>query len=106
MAKLYNEFNNWFHELEGFGTRAERCYSEYDTLKYTEPLKNLRQWLEAAFLAGRMETRYTLQVEEDDAGNALITFPPELLAQYGWQEGTTLVWTDNHDGSWTLKDKT
>ncbi len=105
MSKVYKEFNNWFHELEGFATRAERCYEDHDTLKYIEPLKNLRKWLEAAFLAGRMEKTYTLAVEEDDRGNQLLTFPPELLAQCGWQEGTTLEWIDNYDGSWTLKDK-
>ena len=55
-----------------------------------------------------METnnRWTLEIEEDPAtGDAILTFPPDLLAAAGWQEGDTLVWTDLGDGSWQLAKK-
>jgi hypothetical protein len=51
-------------------------------------------------------SKWTIPVEEDpDTGDAIITFPPELLEQAGWKEGDTLVWKDNKDGSWTLTKK-
>lgn len=51
-----------------------------------------------------METqRWTVNVEEDpETGDAIITFPPDLLEKQGWVEGDTLKWTDMGDGSWTL----
>jgi hypothetical protein len=50
--------------------------------------------------------RWTVKVEEDPAtGDAMITFPPELLEQTGWIEGDTLSWNDNGNGSWTLTKK-
>lgn len=49
---------------------------------------------------------WTLNVEEDpDTGDAILTFPPELLEQAGWKEGDTLKWTDRGDGSWLLTKK-
>jgi bifunctional DNA-binding transcriptional regulator/antitoxin component of YhaV-PrlF toxin-antitoxin module len=52
---------------------------------------------------------WTLTVEEDpENGDAILTFPPELLEEAGWKEGDTLEWIDRKDGSWQLKkvDKT
>lgn len=50
--------------------------------------------------------RYTLDVEEDpETGDAILTFPPEMLKQIGWKEGDTLNWSDNGDGSYTLTKK-
>ena len=50
-------------------------------------------------------TTWTANVEEDENGEAILTFPPELIEQMGWVEGTTLSWIDNNDGSWTLRKK-
>lgn len=48
--------------------------------------------------------RWTLTVEEDpDTGDAMLTFPPDLLAAVGWQEGDRINWKDNKDGSWILE---
>lgn len=48
---------------------------------------------------------WTLTVEEDQAtGDAIIQFPPDLLAEAGWKEGDTLIWkiTDNDGkGMWS-----
>lgn len=104
MNKKYEGFDNWFHELEGVMLRSERCYDDVEAAKNLHPFKTLRQWMEAAFLAGRMQNTYTLTVEEDQHGLYLV-LPKELLAQTGWQTGTALEWFDNEDGSWTIKAK-
>ena len=48
---------------------------------------------------------WTLNLEEadDGSGDAILTFPPDLLEQAGWKEGDTLKWIDQKDGSWLLK---
>ena len=48
---------------------------------------------------------WTLNIEEadDGSGDAILTFPPDLLKQTGWKEGDTLKWIDQKDGSWQLK---
>ena len=104
MNKLYSEFEEWFHQLDGFETRSERCYDEYEATKNLHPFKNMRRWLEAAFLAGRMQNTYALTVKEDERGLYLV-LPEEMLAQTGWTEATTLEWHDNNNGSWTIKAK-
>jgi hypothetical protein len=98
----YKDFEHWFHELENYATRAERCYDDYDIHHNLDRFTNLRRWLEAAFYAGRMQTSYVLTVEGLDS-EPYITLPEEFLKAHGWQEGTVLEWTDNNDGSWTLK---
>ena len=53
-----------------------------------------------------MSQNWTLNVEEDpETGDAILTFPPELLEKAGWKEGDTLEWIDRNDGSWELKKK-
>lgn len=50
--------------------------------------------------------KWTLTVEEDkETGDAMITFPPDLIEVTGWKEGDTLTWRDNGDGSWSLEKK-
>ena len=51
-------------------------------------------------------TTYTVKLEEDPETNELVMpFPPELLAQMGWDFGDTLIWLDNKDGSFSLTKK-
>jgi bifunctional DNA-binding transcriptional regulator/antitoxin component of YhaV-PrlF toxin-antitoxin module len=53
-----------------------------------------------------MTQSWTLNVEEDpETGDAILTFPPDMLAKAGWKEGDTLEWIDRKDGSWELKKK-
>lgn len=47
-------------------------------------------------------TTWTVTVIEDGE-DVILPFPDELLATTGWQEGDTLTWIDNGDGSWTLR---
>lgn len=49
---------------------------------------------------------WTITVEEDpETGEMYLPFPPDVLANLGWNEGDTLEWHDNGDGSWTLEKK-
>lgn len=56
-----------------------------------------------------METKtWTLTVEEDEqTGEAILTFPPDALEAVGWQEGDSIVWDIQADGkSYILTKKT
>ena len=54
-----------------------------------------------------MTQSWTLTVEEDpETGDAILKFPDDLLEAAGWQEGDTLDWIDNKDGSWLLRKQT
>ena len=48
---------------------------------------------------------WVLEVQEDEQGEKLIELPEDLLAEAGWKEGDVLVWSDNKNGSWSLKKK-
>ena len=43
--------------------------------------------------------RYLTQI--DDEG--LLTIPEEILKETGWEEGDMLVFTDNHNGSFSIR---
>ena len=44
-------------------------------------------------------TYTTLDVDDD----GILTFPPELLKETGWEEGDVLEWIDNENGSFSLR---
>ena len=48
----------------------------------------------------------TLEEADDGSGDLIMPLPPDLLDVQGWQEGDTLEWIDNKDGSWTLQKST
>jgi len=48
---------------------------------------------------------WIVTVEQDENGELLLPFPPDLLAQMGWSEGTDLFWIDNENGTFSLKEK-
>lgn len=53
-----------------------------------------------------VDKNWTVQLEEDETtGELLLPFPPDLLAQMGWAPGTELWWTDNNDGTFSIKEK-
>jgi hypothetical protein len=55
----------------------------------------------------KKQDSWVLDVQEDENGDAVIEFPPDLLAKAGWQEGDCLQWRDLGDGTWSLsKSKT
>jgi hypothetical protein len=50
---------------------------------------------------------WTVEVVTDpDTGELMLPFPPDLLSQMGWSEGTDLSWIDNENGTYTIKKKT
>ena len=51
------------------------------------------------------QTKWTLDVQQDENGDAVIQFPDDLLAKVGWHEGDALQWRDLGDGSWSLTKK-
>ena len=53
-----------------------------------------------------MTNHWTIKLENDpETGELIMPFPPDLLAQVGWDFGDTLIWEDLHDGRWSLKKK-
>jgi len=52
----------------------------------------------------KLKTSWTITLEEadDGSGDLVMPLPQDFLDQQGWQEGDTLDWKDNKDGSWTL----
>lgn len=52
-----------------------------------------------------MTTWTKVVVHDEQTDEYLIEFSEDELKQIGWQTGDELVWSDNKDGSWTLKKK-
>jgi hypothetical protein len=50
-----------------------------------------------------MTTRTLNVVEDPDTGELVLDLGIELCAELGWQEGDTLEWIDNKDGSWLIQ---
>lgn len=53
-----------------------------------------------------VDNNWTVHIEQDEqTGELLLPFPPDLLAQMGWAPGTELWWEDNNDGSFSIREK-
>jgi len=50
-----------------------------------------------------MTKSWTLDVKQYEDGDYFIELNDEILAETGWKEGDVLDWTDNGDGTWSLK---
>lgn len=49
---------------------------------------------------------WTVALEQDpNTGELILPFPPDALAQVGWDFGDTLIWEDLKNGSWSLTKK-
>lgn len=48
-------------------------------------------------------TSWILNVEEDEQGEYIITFPPDLLEAAGWKAGDNIKWIDRGNGAWQLE---
>lgn len=42
---------------------------------------------------------YTVTVEEDSNGEIILPFPDGLLDNLGWNEGDTLMWSQEENGN-------
>lgn len=47
----YEKFEDWFWEIENYGTRGERFYEELQNM----PVDRIEQWLRAAWYCAREE---------------------------------------------------
>ena len=50
-----------------------------------------------------MTKSWTLEVQQHEDGEYFIEFPDEVLQEVVWKEGDVIDWSDNGNGSWTLK---
>jgi hypothetical protein len=50
----YQQFDDWFDELENFSMRGERFHEEFSHIDY-ETRKRMIEWLKAAWLCARNE---------------------------------------------------
>jgi bifunctional DNA-binding transcriptional regulator/antitoxin component of YhaV-PrlF toxin-antitoxin module len=46
--------------------------------------------------------QFTVEVQENEAGEQILPLPQELLDEVGWKEGDTLDFIDNKDGTFTM----
>jgi hypothetical protein len=47
---------------------------------------------------------WTINLEEDpETGDLILPLNDDILEQTGWKTGDNIDWTDNKDGSWTMK---
>ena len=44
-------------------------------------------------------------VEDPQTGDLLLELTEELCNEMGWDVGDDIEWTNNHDGSWSLRKK-
>ena len=53
-----------------------------------------------------MSSSWKIMLEEDPTtGDIILPLPSEMLELLNWNEGTTIYWIDNLDGTFTLTDK-
>lgn len=51
-------------------------------------------------------SHWTVTIEEDPVnGDLLLPFTDEILEAVGWKVGDVIVWTNNKDGTWTMRKK-
>lgn len=48
--------------------------------------------------------RWTITLE-GDGEDLILPLPPDLLEEVGWKTGDLIEWTDNKDGTWSMKKK-
>ena len=46
---------------------------------------------------------YIANIDYDEWGNTVLKLPLKMIEQLGWEENDSVSWTDNGDGSFTVK---
>lgn len=65
--KLYENFEDWWLEIENYGTRGERCMESMSNFKSQTGLEaNIHLWLRAAFDSARLDKDVELSNEAKD----------------------------------------
>lgn len=49
------------------------------------------------------DVQYTAQVQTDSDGELLLSFPPDLLNQMGWDIGDKLIWEELPNGDFSIR---
>lgn len=52
MKNTYNNFTDWFDEIENYGMRSERFHDEFSALDYVKRQRMI-EWLQAAWYCAR-----------------------------------------------------
>lgn len=47
--------------------------------------------------------KYELTTQQLDDGSTYIELPSEVVEELGWQPGDVIMWSENEDGSYSLK---
>ena len=50
-----------------------------------------------------MMSDYITKIDYDEWGNTVLILPLKMIEQLGWNENDSVSWTDNGDGSFTVK---
>ena len=48
------------------------------------------------------QNKRIVTVQQDENGELFIELGEDIIQSVGWKVGDTVIWTDNHDGSWSL----
>ena len=51
----------------------------------------------------KIEKIVRLIAADDDSGDLILDLGEEICNIMGWKEGDVMEWTDNKDGSWSLR---
>lgn len=79
---IYNTFEEWFNELEGFGFRSERLYETLVDQSHPDFRAQLGQWLRAAFDAGRS----AVDAKQAHIDELMLEYCPEDITDEQWAE--------------------
>ena len=50
-----------------------------------------------------MDKTWAVSVEQGVDGECYVSFPPEMLAELGWRDGDSLIWSIAEDGAVSLR---
>lgn len=79
---IYNNFEQWFNELEGFGFRSERLYESLPVPAGAKLRESLETWLRAAFEAGQT-LAHSKQARIDEL---MLEYCPDEITDEQWDE--------------------
>jgi hypothetical protein len=117
----YETFDDWFDEIENYGSRFERFYEDLHNAKDSVRLADLTTvWLRAAFESARLtkdttmsgfqskkemaNSRWIVELQQDGE-DLILPLNEEILASTGWKTGDELVWETLSENVWTLRKK-
>ena len=89
-----------YYESSQDDLKAWDDFWESDPKSYTD--EEIDAMCDAAEEQEKKKT-WSVPIEEDESGECVISLPDELIKIVRWKENDTVEWTDNKDGSYTLK---